>query len=98
MNAGLGVCAATLSEITAGSSSTPNVTVRSNPCGPVMRSRKPPLNGFIGHRREGLRDGRVLGAGVLVVAGPEVDLAASLERYGAVPINFSLKYPAAALR
>jgi hypothetical protein len=31
--------------ITAGSSSIANVTVRSNPCEPVMRTRNPPLNG-----------------------------------------------------
>ena len=34
----------TRSAITAGSSSIANVTVRSNPCGPVMRMRNPPLN------------------------------------------------------
>ena len=35
----------TWSAITAGSSSMANVTVRSNPCGPVMSTRDPPLNG-----------------------------------------------------
>ena len=37
--------AGTLSAITAGSSSMARVTVRSNPYGPVMRTRNPPLNG-----------------------------------------------------
>ena len=35
----------TRSEMAAGSSSIANATVRSNPCGPVIRMRKPPLNG-----------------------------------------------------
>src|ERR1017187_747017 len=34
----------TLSAITAGLSPRANVPVRSNPCGPVMRTRNPPLN------------------------------------------------------
>jgi hypothetical protein len=33
------------SAITAGSSSMANATVSSNPCGPMMRTRNPPLNG-----------------------------------------------------
>ena len=32
------------SAISAGSSSMANITVRSNPCGPVISTRKPPLN------------------------------------------------------
>ena len=35
----------TPSAITAGSSSILNIAVRSNPCGPVMSTRNPPLNG-----------------------------------------------------
>jgi hypothetical protein len=37
----------TQSAITAESSSMANVTVRANPCGPVMRTRTPPLNGSV---------------------------------------------------
>ena len=37
--------------ITAGSSAMANVTVRWNPCAPVMRTRNPPLNGVCGDPR-----------------------------------------------
>jgi hypothetical protein len=57
----------------------------------IQRHYLPVNHCLIRHWLKGLRDGRILGAEVLAVAGAEVDLAAGLEGHGAIPIKFQFQ-------
>jgi hypothetical protein len=47
---------------------------------------------FIGHGSQRLNDGRIPGVEILVVARPEVDSAAALDRLGAEAVELNSSY------